>query len=274
MTIGEVLAPVRERYADWLGLDEGAVVEDRHEDPGEVRAIQLVLRMERDGSPVHEHALALAATGCALLCLDPRSATGGEWHEAVAAYGGVHIRKVTRRARGAQWQATADLPGLTLTDDAGDGQARTEIRVLVPGLVTDLDKRVAKLQVGGTDLPRGEAADRPRTRLRASAPELICTVPAALGMTTGKLMAQAGHAGMLAAALAAGTDPDLLQRWYDAGCPARVVTTDAETWAVLGASIADPATAWRSHHRLAVRDAGYTEVDPGTVTVIAQLEDG
>jgi peptidyl-tRNA hydrolase len=33
----------------------------------------------------------------------------------------------------------------------------------------------------------------------------------------------------------------------------------------------DPATAWRTRRVVAVRDAGFTEVDPGTVTVLAQL---
>jgi peptidyl-tRNA hydrolase len=34
--------------------------------------------------------------------------------------------------------------------------------------------------------------------------------------------------------------------------------------------LTDPALAWRDERLLAVRDAGFTEVDPGTITVIAR----
>lgn len=270
--LGEVLAPVRERYAHWLRLDDAGVDEDRHEDPEQVRAIQIVLHLEKQASPSRRRALELAARGCALLCLDPRSAPGGPWHDDVAAYGHGHIRKVTRRARGAAWQATADLPGLTLTDDA----TGTEIRILAPGLVTELDKRVAKLQVSGTDLPTDDPADPTDVppaggATGEDAPVLTCVVPADLEMTAGKLMAQTGHAGMIAAAFAAGEDTDLLGRWYAAGCPVRVESAPAARWAELLTSVRDPEQAWRAHHRIAVRDAGFTEIAPGTVTVVADL---
>lgn len=296
MTIGEVLAPVRERYAAWLGLDAAGVEAD-HEDPDEIRALQLVLRLERDETPSRARALALAATACARLCLDDRSAPGGPWHEAVDAYCRGHIRKVTRRARGAGWTGTAALPGITLTDGP------TQVRALLPGRVADLDKRVAKLQVGGTDLPVDDAApstageddgvdtdddmgrfpdpaDLPSFEEASGAgvdvdlddaPVLVCHLPASRRLTAGKLMAQTGHAGMIAAALASDRDPALLEDWFAAGCPARAVDVDDAQWAELLALLADPATAWEEHRLVAVRDAGYTEVEPGTITVAAHL---
>ncbi|WP_141631226.1 peptidyl-tRNA hydrolase [Mobilicoccus pelagius] len=269
---GEVLAPVRERYAHWLRLDDAGVDQDRHEDPEQVRAIQIVLHLEKQAPPSRRRALELAARGCALLCLHPRSAPGGPWHDDVAAYGHGHIRKVTRRARGAAWETTADLPGLTLTDDA----TGTEIRVLTPGLVARLDKRVAKLQVSGTDLPTEDPADPTDVPTAGGvtgedAPVLTCVVPADLEMTAGKLMAQTGHAGMIAAAVAAGEDGDLLARWHAADCPVRVESAPESRWAELLTSVHDPERAWRTHHRIAVRDAGFTEIAPGTVTVVADL---
>ena len=258
---GTVLTPVRERYATWLALDESEVERDREEDPEQLRALQLLLRLERGDPPSWHRALELSASACARLCLDPRSAPGGEWHEAVAAYCAGHIRKVTRRGRGAQWRATEEVPGLTLTD--GD---RTEVRALVPGLVSEVDRRVAKLQIGGTDLPVDETpvAVGPE-------PHLTIHVPATSTLTAGKLMAQTGHAGMIAAALLEQDDESGLRAWYDPGCPCRIARTSDHEWATLRGALADPLEAWSSDRLLAVRDAGFTEVASGTMTAIARF---
>jgi len=69
--VGEVLAPLRARYAHWLGLDGEQVLQDREEAAQDVRALQLLVRMERDRPPSWHRALALAASGSAAICLDP-----------------------------------------------------------------------------------------------------------------------------------------------------------------------------------------------------------
>ncbi len=260
-----VLLPLADRYAHWLGLDAAQVVRDREEAAQDVRAMPLILRMERADPPSWHRAVALAAGVAAAICLDPRSEPGGEWHDAVAAYVGGHIRKVTRRARGAHWVAVQDLPGLTVAD------AGTQVRALVPGPVAELDPRVSRLQVGGTDVPPDDPAPGPD---RPGAESLRLWVPAGIPMTVGKAMAQAGHAGMICAALlgrdgAAGHRR--LAAWRDAGYPVLVRRVDDAQWAELGAPLrADQAGAWTGRGLLAVRDAGFTEVEPGTVTVVAR----
>lgn len=255
---GAVLAPLADRHAHWMSLRDDEVLADRDEAAGDVRAMQLVLRMERQSPPSWSSALAAACTAATAICLDERASTGGAWHDAVDGYVRAHIRKVTRRARAGQWTAVQDLPGLTVT--RGDA----EVRALLPGPVNDLDKRIAKLQVGGTDLPVDlTAGERPP----APAGALLLQLPAHIPMTAGKLMAQTGHAGMITAALLAADDPDALRRWAAAGLPTTVALLTAPAWAAELAP-AGKADAWR-HRRVAVRDAGFTEIDPGTVTVIA-----
>jgi peptidyl-tRNA hydrolase len=257
--VGEVLVPLRVRYAYWLGLEDDEVLRDREEAATDVRALQLILRMERDRPPAWHTALALAATASAAVCLDVRSEPGGEWHDAVRDYCAGHIRKITRRARGAQWEATAGLPGLTLSADDD-----TEVRALVPGLVQQLDKRVSKLQVGGTDVAPDETGAPPATGA------LQIWLPPAPIMTLGKAMAQTGHAGMIAAALLTADQPRL-QHWIEAGLPCSVRRADVPTWTGLSGLVADDDAAWTKERLSAVRDAGFTEVAPGTVTAISRV---
>ena len=140
----------------------------------------------------------------------------------------------------------------------------TEVRALLPGPVTAIDKRVAKLQVGGTDLPVDLiAAGRPAV----PAGRLLLQVPDHIPMTVGKLMAQTGHAGMITAALLETADPGRLARWWAAGLPATVARLEETAWHA-ELAVAGGAHGWREG-RVGVRDAGFTEIDPGTITVVA-----
>ncbi|GAB3757305.1 aminoacyl-tRNA hydrolase [Microlunatus parietis] len=266
MVIGQALEPLRRRYLHWLGLSGEEIIDDRDEAAEDIRAMQLVLRLERTAEPSWHAAAGLAATAAARLCLDPRAEPGGPWAEAIAAYCAGHIRKVTRRARGAHWAALADLPGIALAD--GD----TEVIALLPGRIAELDKRVARLQVGGTDLPVDDAPDLgPSTGSGHGV--LRLWLPPEPVMSLGKTMAQTGHAGMIAAALLAADDPDTLTAWADQGCPATARRVGAADWQQLSERLADAGEAWQDQRLLAVRDAGFTEIAPGTITVIAQLAD-
>ncbi len=259
-----MLAPLADRYGHWLRLDPDVVLADREEAAQDVRAMQLLVRMERSDPPSWHLALAAAATAAAAVCLNPRSEPGGDWHDAIREYCAGHIRKVTRRARGAHWLAAQALPGLVV-DLAG-----TQVRALLPGLVTELDSRISRLQVGGTDVaaddPPDAVADRYATDRTGS---LTLWLPPDTPMTLGKAMAQTGHAGMIAAALLARDDQPALRHWVAAGCPSSARRTTPHHWQRLTGELLDHDGAFLHRRLLAVRDAGFTEVDPGTVTVIA-----
>ncbi|CCQ16991.1 putative uncharacterized protein [Rhodococcus sp. AW25M09] len=214
-------------------------------DPADVLAMPMVLHIPKIDPPLRFELLEAAAAATVTLCLDPRVGTGASWHEAFDEWTSARIRKVARRARGAQWAAAQHVPGVTV--DVGGASARA----LVPGRVGDLDPRIKRLQIGGTDVP-SEVEPSP-----AAGP--VLWVDASLSMTVGKAAAQVGHASML---LAGAMSVDRCRQWAVAGYRCSVRSADPHQWA----RALDEVRAGRG---VAVRDAGFTEVAPGSTTVIA-----
>ncbi len=213
----------------------GAPVSD-----GVVRAMPVILRLER---PPAARTLVLEAAAAAALavCLDPRTQPGGEWHDTVAIWVGTQIRKIARRARGAHWAAVQELPGVTWEVDGA------QARALLPGPVDDVPRVVSRLQIGGTELEPDEPGPPPQ-----GVP--VIWVNAGLDLTVGKAAAQVGHASMLYAAAHGLADvPHFAVR-----------DADGDRWARLCAAVG-------RGEAVAVRDAGFTEVAPGTITCIATL---
>lgn len=253
-----VLDPVLARYASWLDLPAGSTSDTSDEDPENVVLMPMVLRIERRDPPARTGVLEAAAASALAVCLDERTKPGGEWFDAVHTWVSGRIRKVARRARGAHWDAVQSLPGRTV--EVGGAQVRS----FVPMRVADMPKELTRLQISGSELEPDEpgpvAPDVPVLWLNPSA-----------GMSAGKSAAQVGHATMILAALLRGDGRhEELARWAAQDFRCSVRTPDEQGWHRLGGS-ADPERAWREHGLATVRDAGFTEVDPGTVTVRAQL---
>ncbi|GAB3285368.1 peptidyl-tRNA hydrolase [Parasphingorhabdus pacifica] len=255
--VAAVLDPLTARYASWLALPDSATADTSDEDPENVVLMPMVLRIERTEPPDRAAMLEAAAASALAVCLDERCEPGGEWHEAMRGWISGRIRKVSRRARGAHWAAVQSLPGRTV--EVGGAQ----VRAMLPMRVSEMPKELTRLQISGSELPSGEPGSpvghRPTLWLN---PEVE--------MSAGKAAAQVGHASMMLAALLHGDGSDsALERWSADGFGCSVRTAEQAEWDRLHPRD-DPESAWRERRVAMVRDAGFTEVDPGTVTVLAQ----
>ncbi|MFF9404808.1 peptidyl-tRNA hydrolase [Streptomyces anandii] len=205
--------------------------------------LPLVVRVERAAPPARTDALETAARAVLVLLGDERSLDGGEWARAVRDWQDARIRKVVRRARGAEWRRAEALPGITVTGRAA------EVRVFPPVPVDDWPKDLARLQVSGTDL------DDPEPPAEAGSDLPVLWMSPEVGMSAGKAMAQAGHGAQLAWWELSDADR---AAWREAGFPLAVRTASPGHWRELV----------RGGLPL-VRDAGFTEIAPGSCTVVA-----
>lgn len=203
------------------------------DDSSTVWAMPIVLHIPRQDPPLRHELLTDAARAVVACCLlEDEDAV-----DALRIWCGARIRKVARRARNSQWTKVQSVPGATV------GYARA----CVPSAVVDTHPLVQKLQISGTDVPASNAGP-------SSRPQLL--INAALGMSVGKAAAQAGHAAMLM--IAHMSEVSFIE-WVGAGAALQVREVPAEEFA----------TAATMQGAVLVRDAGYTEIAPGSVTAIA-----
>ena len=209
--------------------------------PGEAPwALPIVVRAEKGAEPTAIAVAEATATAVVRLLADPRS-SDGEWTPPVQRWLDGRIRKVARRARGARWVTVSALPGVTVEHDGA------QVRALLPTPTDAVPPEVAKLQVAGLELAPGKAAPpKPGELPIALTPHVV--------MSPLKAAVQAAHAAQLAYST---MSDDELPSWRDTGFQVRVNYPDAATWARRASSA-----------RVVVRDAGFTEIPPGTRTAL------
>lgn len=205
--------------------------------------LPLVVRMERAAPPARTDALETAARAVLVMLSDERSLGEGEWAQAVRDWQDARIRKVVRRARGAEWRRAEALPGITVTGRTA------EVRVFPPVPLDGWPRDLARLQVSGTDLDDPEPAAEPGPGTP------VLWLNPGLEMSAGKAMAQAGHGAQLAWWEL--TD-EQRATWRDAGFPLAVRSAAPTHWRELTTGTLP-----------VVRDAGFTEIAPGSCTVVA-----
>lgn len=240
-------------------------------DEGPQFVLPLVVHLEKSAPPDRTDALETAARAVLELLSDPRSLPaegegsgdegdegrdgGGEesgdgsqgdgvWAAAVRDWQDARIRKVVRRARGAEWRRTQELPGITLTGKSA------EVRVFPPIPVDAWPKDLAKLQVSGTELADPEPPAAPDSGLP------VLWLSPDVTMSAGKAMAQAGHAAQLA--------------WWE------LTAAERTEWRAAGFALAVRTATPKQWRELVdsglpvVQDAGFTEVAPGSCTAVAE----
>ncbi|MCM2411015.1 peptidyl-tRNA hydrolase [Streptomyces sp. RKAG290] len=212
-------------------------------DEAQQYVLPLVVHIEKTAPPARTDALRTAARAVLVMLSDERSAGEGEWAQVMRDWQDARIRKVVRRARGAEWRKACALPGITVTGESA------EVRVFPPVPLDGWPKELAKLQVSGTDLDDPEPP---------AAPDLagpVLWLNPDLDMSAGKEMAQAGHGAQLAWWELSETER---KTWREAGFPLSVSTPQAGRWQELTVSGLP-----------VVQDAGFTEIAPGSCTVVA-----
>lgn len=179
------------------------------------------------------------------------AAPGGPWRESIDTWQREgKIRKIVRRARGAAWERAQRPSGVTVK------LGSAEVRAFLPSPTDDIAPEIDALQIRSSDLPAppvvASLEDVPGPTAERG---MIVAISPDVELTWGKAAAQAAHAAQILWRDAAAGD---IQTWMAAGRSIVVIHPEQALWSDLLASGAAQ-----------VRDGGYTEVAPNTLTACA-----
>ncbi|WP_206518067.1 peptidyl-tRNA hydrolase [Rhodococcus sp. X156] len=233
-----------------LAEDGGELIEPSGDADPEGQApwvMQLVTRIEKTDPPTRSAVCAASATAVATLLDDPRARTGGEWAPEVVRWTDGRIRKHSRRARGAAWQAVQTLPGVTAEVQGA------QVRAFVPCATDAIPAPIAKLQLAGSELADPDARAEVEAVVDGPVVVTLCAEPP---LSLGKAAAAAGHAAQLALYR---MDDRRRAAWAAAGYPVVIEQPTPARWAHE-----------RTRQPVQVIDGGLTDVAPGTCTATAR----
>lgn len=223
--------------SSWLSASEDF---DEVKDTSDPWTMNIVLHLENDTPVFHEHALVAAAQGVVRYLTNPDFYNNIDIRQANIEWLQRRIRKVVRRARGSRWDAVQSVPGITVSFKSA------ELRVTVPQNAALITPAVKRLQVSGLDLPHAQESVSDLSNDTHLALEVIANE-----MTTGKQMAQVGHAAQYA--LLRGDS-----QWVD-------------DWAMSSYAVSLASHVPVSTPVVTVVDAGLTEVAENTTTVLGHM---
>lgn len=154
------------------------------------------------------------------------------------------IRKIVKRARGSAWTKleTLDIPHFAGNYNGAD------VLVFAPMRISEQPKEIKKLQVTGLS-----SHDDSSMEYKAIQAHLLVRVNQNLNMSTGKVVAQVGHAIQLFLMYG---DTAHVKDWTDSGLYLKVVRSE---------NLDETATTG-----IIVHDAGFTEVPSGSLTATAE----
>lgn len=154
------------------------------------------------------------------------------------------IRKIVKRARGSAWNKldSLDIPHF------GGVYKGAEVVVFAPMRISEQPKEIKKLQVTGLN-----SNDDTSMEYKDSESHLLVKVNQNLNMSTGKVVAQVGHAIQLFLMYG---DEVHVEAWANSGLHLKVVRSE---------NLSETAT-----NGIVVHDAGFTEVPSGSLTATAE----
>lgn len=212
----------------------------------EVEPYSLPVILHTPADDVLTHEQVLEATVAAFINFFDSEMVSADlvWVDSLKTWMQGRIRKVVRRAKTSAFvKVKEELTHFYFNHNG------VEILILPPHPVSQPPLLVKRLQVSGLDLP-----SKGFSSLEEVNSGLLLAVNPDLSMSTGKMLAQVGHAVQLSVLY---STVDNLVRWHDNGFPFQFVD-----W---------PDERLQAKNIIEVYDAGFTEVEAGSLTVKAVL---
>lgn len=226
--------------------------------------MQIVIRMERDAGPGRIHIC--EAVSRSVVELLATAEENPVWLAAVKRWEEGRIRKIVRRARGARWQKVGEYDGVTVEWQGA------EARALVPAPVDALPAEIRRLQLNGEEPVKGSGEGLTGGELAGvSGPVLVIAVTPEPWLPLGKAAAAAGHVSQLAWMRASSEERSA---WCENQFELRVWEPEESEWGavVREAEGRETGDRERGGRGIVVADAGFTVVEPGTVTAVGWWE--